>query len=299
MAWSKTNGERGPMGPPGPTTWNEITDKPTSFTPASHTHSTNEVGLSNVDNVKQASKLEFDNHTKDNITHISEAERATWNGKADSAIATTTANGLMSSADKLKLNNIASNANNYIHPPSHPATMITVADAGNLFTATELEGVLNELFTNVSNGKNQIATAITDKGVPASGGDTFSLLANKIGQISGGKKYASGRATPSTLLAFQNSAGGGTTNLYSITVSGLGFVPSLVVITDSAGNGIFAIYDKRMRIDLRIHLSYERNFSSSVNHSLKEVTPVSIVSGGFTLPASPYNSFEMNWIAFE
>lgn len=49
--------------------------------------------------------------------------------------ATTTSSGLMSSTDKLKLNGIADNANYYIHPPTHPASMIsglaTVATSGN------------------------------------------------------------------------------------------------------------------------------------------------------------------------
>lgn len=39
--------------------------------------------------------------------------------------ATTTSSGLMSSTDKVKLNGIADNANYYIHPASHPASMIT------------------------------------------------------------------------------------------------------------------------------------------------------------------------------
>ena len=39
--------------------------------------------------------------------------------------ATTSAAGLMSAADKAKLDSIAANANNYIHPASHPASMIT------------------------------------------------------------------------------------------------------------------------------------------------------------------------------
>lgn len=39
--------------------------------------------------------------------------------------ATTTANGLMSSADKTKLNGVATGANNYTHPATHPASMIS------------------------------------------------------------------------------------------------------------------------------------------------------------------------------
>ncbi|WP_433618797.1 hypothetical protein [Paenibacillus cellulositrophicus] len=46
------------------------------------------------------------------------------------------------------------------------------------------------LFTSVSNGKNAIASAITGKGVPASGSDTFSTLATKIGQISTGSRLS-------------------------------------------------------------------------------------------------------------
>lgn len=48
--------------------------------------------------------------------------------------ATTTSSGLMSSTDKVKLNGIADNANYYIHPSTHPASMIsglaTVATSG-------------------------------------------------------------------------------------------------------------------------------------------------------------------------
>ena len=39
--------------------------------------------------------------------------------------ATASAAGLMSSTDKSKLDSIAANANNYTHPSTHPASMIT------------------------------------------------------------------------------------------------------------------------------------------------------------------------------
>ncbi|GIO32004.1 MULTISPECIES: pyocin knob domain-containing protein [Paenibacillus] len=45
-----------------------------------------------------------------------------------------------------------------------------------------------DLFTSVANGKNDIASAISGKGVPASGSDDFTTLANKIGQISTGSR---------------------------------------------------------------------------------------------------------------
>lgn len=48
---------------------------------------------------------------------------------------------------------------------------------GNIVTA------INELFTNVSNGKTSVAAAITGKGIPASGSDTFEVLKQKIEEI--------------------------------------------------------------------------------------------------------------------
>lgn len=42
-----------------------------------------QVGLGNVDNVKQASKVEFDAHNGDSNRHVTTAEKATWNSKAN------------------------------------------------------------------------------------------------------------------------------------------------------------------------------------------------------------------------
>lgn len=60
-----------------------------------------------------------------------------------------------------------------------------VGTLSNLLTTAKGNTVsaINELFTNVSNGKNTVAAAITDKGVSASGSDTFPVLAQKINQI--------------------------------------------------------------------------------------------------------------------
>lgn len=53
-------------------------------------------------------------------------------------------------------------------------------------TAQDVKGAINEVFQNVSNGKQLIATAITDKGVVTSSDDTFQTMATNIGKISGG-----------------------------------------------------------------------------------------------------------------
>lgn len=50
------------------------------------------------------------------IRHVTDAQITYWNAKASTAVATSTTNGLMSSIDKKKLDNIEEYANNYIHP---------------------------------------------------------------------------------------------------------------------------------------------------------------------------------------
>ena len=42
---------------------------------------------------------------------VTDTEKSTWNAKASTAVATTSANGLMSSGDKSKLNGITAGAN--------------------------------------------------------------------------------------------------------------------------------------------------------------------------------------------
>lgn len=112
-------------------------------------------------------------------------------------------------AEKTKLSGVAANANNYAHPANHPPSIIT-QDASNRFvtdaekaawnakaaqtdvgtisalltsTKSNTVAAINELFTSASNGKTAVAAAITGKGVPASGADTFAQLVTKINAI--------------------------------------------------------------------------------------------------------------------
>jgi hypothetical protein len=121
-------------------------------------------------------------------------------------------------ADKEKLAGIEAGANKYVHPSNHPASMITVADANSLFTANDVEGALSELFTNVSNGKDLVGTAITDVDnslvVPTD--PTFQNLADLIRGIETGKKRANG-----TITADSNG---------NLIVNNLRFTPKMVSI---------------------------------------------------------------------
>jgi hypothetical protein len=67
----------------------------------------------------------------------------------------------------------------------------------------------NELFTSVSDGKNAVATAITGKGVPASGSDTFTQLASKVGSINTGTDTSDATAVAGDILASKTAYAGG------------------------------------------------------------------------------------------
>lgn len=66
------------------------------------------------------------------------------------------------------------------------ASQIGIVDLAGNFTSDEIEGALSELFTSVSDGKDLIATAITDKGGTADGSDTFQELATEIVNLPSG-----------------------------------------------------------------------------------------------------------------
>lgn len=81
-------------------------------------------------------------HPNDTSTrHVTDAEKSAWNGKASTSVATTLANGLMSKEDKSKLDGIATGANNYSHPSSHPASMITEDTSHKFVTTSEKNSI--------------------------------------------------------------------------------------------------------------------------------------------------------------
>ncbi|ASS76491.1 hypothetical protein CIG75_17015 [Tumebacillus algifaecis] len=117
---------------------------------------------------------------------------------------------------------------------AHPASAIKVDFAGGTFSRDDLESVLMELtgnqielFTSVDNGKAQVAAAVVAKGgtVAGTAPHSFQELANGIAGIITGKRFASGTA-----------AGVKTGAWHKITVTGLGFQPSLIIANSLASN---------------------------------------------------------------
>lgn len=95
-----------------------------------------------------------------------------------------------------------------------PLSSLLTTSKGNTVAA------INELFTSASNGKTQVAAAITGKGVPASGSDTFPVLAQKIGQIVKEIKVTTGNFNP----AISN-------NQLTGSITDLPFTPKVLILS--------------------------------------------------------------------
>ena len=83
---------------------------------------------------------------------VTDAQITTWNSKASTSLATTTVSGLMAYGDKVKLDGIATGANNYTHPSTHPASMIT--GLATVATSGSYNDLLNAPTSLPANGGN-------------------------------------------------------------------------------------------------------------------------------------------------
>lgn len=123
-------GDTGAAGPTGP-------QGPAGKDGKSAYQSATDGGYTGTEAQLNAALAEVPGHVGDTVKHITAADRAAWNGKAGTAVATQSADGLMAAGDKAKLDGVAVGANNYTHPVNHPASMIT-QDATHRF-ATDAE----------------------------------------------------------------------------------------------------------------------------------------------------------------
>lgn len=83
-------------------------------------------------------------------------------------------------------------------------------NTSSVITADNVQGAIDQLFTSVSNGKSQIASAITDMGVSTSANDSFAQMATNIGNIETGYDTSQVTATANTVRSgykFVNRSG--------------------------------------------------------------------------------------------
>lgn len=83
--------------------------------------------------------------------------------------------------------------------PTAQNTLYNNTQTSSIITANNVQGAIDQLFTSVSNGKQQIASAITDKGVSTSGTDSFATMAENIGKIVTGLDFSLFNQEPTRL----------------------------------------------------------------------------------------------------
>ena len=150
---------------------------------------------------------------------------------------------------------------------------------GNIITSAK------DLKSSVANGKQAIATAISGKGIAASGSDEFAVLAGKISQINTGKRFATGRFTIGT-----NGQG---------AVNNLAFRPRSVIFGNRTNTNVTryaGVYSADAPIEDGTPLSHV----FGLDNGLRVSNAVSILSSGFSVSAPGITETrEYNYIAFE
>ena len=134
--------------------WNEITNKPSIPTV--------DITKEYVDE-KLALKSDVHTHPYKSDTYVPAWSEVT--GKPTNATQST--NGFMSSLDKIKLDSIQNNANNYIHPNTHNANMILFEDGEtfqNKLDKGTLKGDKGDKGDTGANGKDGLTTSVTVNG---------------------------------------------------------------------------------------------------------------------------------------
>ncbi|MCY7484343.1 phage tail protein [Paenibacillus alvei] len=247
------------------------------------------------ESIGAAKQTDLDTHIQDATRHITATERNNWNSKApgthkhDASDITT---GTMAAA---RLPNASTSAAGIVQLST--ATNGTRANVAATESAVKAAyDRANEAFTQASDGKNQVAAAITGKGVPASGSDTYPVLAQKIGQIYTGVPFARIKTNVSkSRQNFYVSEGGGSVvwGLYYIMVTGLSFQAKGIMTLDNRPSPL-SVFD--FSTSQRMYVSGATNFHQVI---FRDTLPQlggsiypTITPNSFIVPVTYYDEYE-------
>lgn len=147
-----------------------------------------------------------------------------------------------------------------------------------LLSAVKATKDANEVFLPAV--KSKLATNLTSKGQSSVGTETLDALINKVPLISTGKKYASGQAPSSDTTG--------------MTVTGLNFVPSIIIWFNTS---IAGIWTSKAGFSTVNYLSMG-SLDSLNSSAFKSKGTASVTGTGFTV-LTGYNSTGLDWIAIE
>ena len=214
---------------------------------------------------------------------VTDTEKSTWNGKASTAVATASANGLMAAADKKKLDGVAAGANNYVHPAAHPASMIAEDTSHRFITDAEREAwnskATGVVATQSANGLMSAADKTKLDGIAA-----------------GANNYIHPSAHPASIIT-QDASHRFVTDTEKSTWNGKA---STAVATTSV-NGLMAAADKKKLDGLQKTLTIQLNgagqpaYDGSVARTIN-ITPESI--GAQTAEGYPQYGLQSSMIGW-
>lgn len=217
----------------------------------------------------KADDVDLTTHTENTTVHITAQERAIWNAKASTAVATSSTDGLMAAEDKAKLDDIEEGANKYTHPTSHAATMITEDTSHRFVTDAEKSSWNAKASTALASTSSNGLMSSTDKAKL----DAIDANANKYTHPSYTAKSA---------------------GLYKVTVDATGHVSDTTAVTaaDITGLGIVGT-DTKYTAGTGLELS-----GNIFNHSNRitagtvkgDNTKTLTYAGTFTVPSITYDS---------
>ena len=134
--------------------YDDLTDKPTSMSPTAHTHAQSDItGLAAALSGKASTNH---THAQDDITGLADALAGKASSSHTHGAATTTANGMMSAADKTKLDGIATGANKTVVDSAMSATSTNPVQ--NKVINTALSGKANSSHTHTLDNVSETTT---------------------------------------------------------------------------------------------------------------------------------------------
>lgn len=211
--------------------------------------------------------LHIDNET----SHIKSEERTAWNNKAEKTVASTNTSGLMSAADKTKLDGVAAGANKYTHPSytskSSGLYKITIDTSGHVSAAT---AVAKSDITGLGIASSDAAT--TNTAGLMSAADKTKL----DGIAAGANKYTLPTASSSTLGGVKTGSNitnnSGTISLTKSNVTNaLGYTPPTTNTDTKNTAGATNTYDKIYLIGATSQTDNPQTYSTSKNYITNNV----------------------------
>ena len=160
----------------------------------------------------------------------------------------------------------------------------------------ETTNIKNELVICHTNLKNNLI----EKGVECSDTDKMSRLIDIVGNISTGKKWASGNNSKPTQLQTFYASGGSSRQFYYTDIC-LDFAPScIVVITEavSSTTGHFAVYLKQSKSCLVSYFSPNYITINGATFNVAIDNRIDLGDNIYRIPMDQ-NTLSVNWYAYE